>query len=356
MKKIVIAGGGTLGHILPIIPLLKELYNNYNLYFIGSKKGLERKYFIDNNITYYFKSIFYLDMDGFNRKNILKNVNTLIKYINSKKKLKNIYKTIKPDLVIGMGGYISGIVIKEAINKKIKTIIYEQNSILGLANKMVINKVDQVLLSYEINGIKNKNIKIIGNPRYSYVLENYKRKEEKTILIVSGSLGSKTINDFFINNIQYIIRKDYIIKIVVGKKYYNLNKDKINSINEEYKGKIIIYEFINDLVEELAKASVVISRSGASTISEIQALSVPTIFIPSPYVAKNHQYLNALYLKEKNCCFMIEEKDLDITKINEYINDLTSSYYKRKEITNNFKKLNTNDPKLDFIQIIKELI
>ena len=171
-KKIIISGGGTLGHILPIIPVIMDIYKQYDLYFIGTKKGLEKKYLENNDYNKYFKKMYFLDMEGINRKNIFKNIKVLYKYYIIRKQIIKIYETIKPNLIIGMGGYISGVSIKIANSKKIKTIIHEQNATMGLANKLVYKKVNKVLLSYDIDEIKEK--VVIGNPRYSYIKENYK--------------------------------------------------------------------------------------------------------------------------------------------------------------------------------------
>lgn len=351
-KKIIISGGGTLGHILPILPIVIELYRQYDFYFIGTRKGMEKSYFDNNDINKYFIKSYYLDMDGINRKNIFKNIKVIKKYIKIKHFLNELFKTLKPNLVIGMGGYISGVCIKQAIKLNIKTIIHEQNYVLGLANKLVYKKVNNVLLSFDNKLLKGNNIKVIGNPRYSYIKENYHKSYKNKILIFGGSLGSSYINDLIVNNYQSFKINNYTINLVVGNKYYNNNINKIEKINEcKY---IKIYKFINNIVEEMSQCDVVVSRAGATTLSEIMALNIPSIVIPSPNVTADHQYKNAKYYYDLGCIVLIEEKDLNYETLINEITDLVTNYkYKTKLITN-MTKLNHINPKNEFIKYIKE--
>lgn len=352
-KKIIITGGGTLGHILPFLPIILAIHHDYELYYIGSKRGIEEDYFNNSDFKKYFKNLYYLDMIGINRQNIFKNLKVLYKYFKVKRKIKKIYKEIKPDLIIGMGGYISGVCINVGIKKKFKTIIFEQNAVLGLANKLVQKKVNKLLLSYYISDVKCINSIVVGNPRYSYVKNKYINKEENIILIVGGSLGSKFINDLIINNMDYFKFNNYIIKIIVGKKYYNKNINKIKSINCN---NIIICDFVNDLVGEIAKASLVISRCGSSTLSELMALRKISILIPSPNVTDNHQYYNALKLYNDGCCEMIEEKNITKEKLYDMILCLITSYSYRTKIIDSINKIFNDDPLNNFIKVIKEEI
>ncbi len=354
-KKIIFCGGGTLGHILPFIPIVMNIYNKYDVYFIGTIKGMERKYFNENDLNKYFKQQFYLDMDGISRKNMFRNIKVIYKYFCINKQIREIYNKIKPNLIIGMGGYISGVCINKALKMNIKTFIHEQNAVMGLANKLIYKKVNKLLLSYDIKYIKTNNAIVIGNPRYSYVKENYIPKDKNIILIISGSLGSKCINDLIINNIDYLKYDNYLIKLVTGKKYYNEHEYKINKINNDYNN-IIIYPFLNNLLNEMKNSSLIISRSGATTISEIIGLSKPSILIPSPNVTNNHQYLNAKILEESNSCILVEEKNLNIEILDKYIRQIITNYGYKKQMMTNLKKLYKNDPLSDFIKLIEEEI
>ena len=328
-KRIIITGGGTLGHILPIIPVVMKIYDDYDLFYIGTKKKNKREYNNNNNLNKYLKKKYYLDMIGINRKNILKNINMIIKYIKVKKKINSFFNNINPDLVIGMGGYISGVVIKQANNKKIKTIIHEQNSVMGLSNKFVYKKVDKVLLVNEIKNLNIKNKQIIGNPRLNYVRENYEVSDKNYILIFGGSLGSDFINSLIIDNIDYFKIDNFIIYLVVGKKYYNKNMTTINEINNNC-NHIKIFAFLDNILDFMKDASLIISRAGASTISEILGLRKPSILIPSPNVTNNHQYYNALELYNKGCCELIEEDIMTKEKLYNLIIQILTNYQYKK--------------------------
>ena len=353
-KTIVITGGGTLGHILPIIPVIKDLTDDCNFVFIGTKKGLEKNYLENNNLNSLFKNLYFFDMNGINRKNIFNNIVTFIKYFKIRKKIKKVYKLNKPSLVIGMGGYISGVSIYIANKMKIKTIIHEQNSVLGLANKLVYKKVNYLLLSFPIKSLKGDNIKVVGNPRYSDVLDNYSPNDYlNNLLVVGGSLGSKKINDIIINNIEKF--KNINVTLITGNKYFNENIIEINNIMSIYKN-VKIFPFVNELVKMMSNSSIIVSRSGATTLNEIMALKKCAILIPSPNVTQNHQYYNALFLKEQNACILIEEKDLSDEELLKSIFLLYNNYGYKKQLQNNLNNIITNNPKKDFIEIIRELI
>lgn len=352
-KRIVITGGGTLGHILPIVPVIEKLHNQYDFIYIGSSKGVVKKYFEDKKIDQLFIKLYYLDMNGINRKNIFKNIKTMIKYFKCKKLVKRILNKNKVSLSIGMGGYISGVVIHLSIKAHIRTIIHEQNSVMGLANLLVYKKVDQVLLSYPINNIRNKNIKVIGNPRYSYVKENIKSYDNyNSILIMGGSLGSNKINDTILNNVDKLVK--YNISLITGEKYYQENILEIKNIENIYLN-IHIIAFANNILDIMKNSSLIISRSGATTISEIIALKKCSILVPSPNVTENHQFKNALYLQQNDCCILIEEENLEKELFNK-IDLLFTNYFYKKTIERNLEMLVTNNPLEEFIKTIKELV
>ena len=165
-------------------------------------------------------------------------------------------------------------------------------------------------------------------------------------------MGSDFINDLIIDNINKLDLYNNKIKLVTGKRYYNKNKEKINKTITKYKT-ISVYPFLNNLVEEMSKATFIISRSGATTISEIVGLSKPAILIPSPNVTSNHQYKNAVDLYNKKCCLLIEEKDLTIEKLNECIRLLITNYSYKKQMIYNLDNYYQNNPKNDFIKIIE---
>lgn len=352
MQKIIFVGGGTLGHIYPFIPVVKEIKDCYELYFIGTTNGLERS-LIER--TEGFKECFYLQMQGFRRRLSWYNIKTIKLYFQCKKEVNKIFDRIKPDLVIGMGGYISGVVLNVSLKRKIKTIIHEQNAVLGLANRLLVNKVDMVLLSFPVtNKIKNPHVKVIGNPRLSEIYYSYKihHEENKFIVIVGGSRGSEKINDLIIDCYNKLIALGYRIVLITGKKYYEKKSMEIKKILNK---QIQIIPFTEKLIEYLKRASIVISRSGATTLVELMALSKICLFIPSPNVTNNHQEKNADILVNKECALKLLEKDLTSDSLLSAIQTLENQDLRIK-FRNNMRKLANYHATEDFIKEISFLI
>lgn len=347
--KVLFVGGGTLGHIFPtfsIIDLIKD--RGGEVYFICGKRKEEIEILNKNDKI---DKVYFLDMIGLKRKISLSNILAIKKYLLAKKESKKILQEIKPDIVIGMGGYVSGAVLSVAIKMKIKTIIHEQNSVYGLVNKVFKNKVDKVLLSFEIE--KGKNIVTVGNPRVSefynkyYKLNSTKIKENK-ILVLGGTLGSEKINDYFINNYEKFKEKNIIVTLITGKKYYEKNEEKIKNIKYPFD----VIPFSNHIFDHMINSKIIISRSGATTISEIFGLKKMAILIPSPNVVNNHQYKNAKYFYDKKCVELLEENNIDnlFSKIVYY---LERDEARNDYIKNIAKTINFDSNKLFYEEILK---
>lgn len=303
---------------------------NYEIFFIGTTKGLEKKYIEQLNL---FNKTYYLDSEGFKRSISIKNIRALYKHFKNKLISKKLLNELRPNIVIGMGGYISGAVVRSAIKLNIKTMIHEQNSVYGLANRFLKSKVNKVLLTYNIDN--QKNVVLVGNPRVTEIYERYKTEkhlDEDYILVVGGSRGAKKINDLIISMEDKFMKNNLKVILIVGNKYFQENKDKINKVNSEV---IEIKDFVSDLPKYLLKAKVVITRSGATTLAEVMALRKTCIFIPSPNVTANHQEMNAKAICDFGGGIMLTEKDL-----NEEIlfKNILSLYYDknlRNKIVNN---------------------
>lgn len=347
--KVLFVGGGTLGHIFPtfpIIDLIKE--NGGEVYFICGKRKEEFE-ILNNNKK--IDKIYSLDMQGIKRKITLENFKTIKKYFKAKTKVKKILKEIKPDVVIGMGGYLSGAVLKVALKLKIKTIIHEQNSVYGLVNKVLKNKVDKVLLSYKIEN--GKNIVTVGNPRISeyyhkYYKNNDYKKQKNKVLVIGGTLGSEKINDYFLNNYDKFKEKNIMTTLITGVKYYEKNRDRIKNIKYPF----TIIPFTDKVYNYMTESKIVVCRSGATTISEVLGLKKMAILIPSPNVANNHQYKNAKFFYDKKCVELLEESDIDnlFSKIIYYLNNENE----RNNYINNIEKtVNFNSDKLFYEEILK---
>ena len=254
--------------------------------------------------------------------NIYKLTKSFFKNVKAYKKIKQMLKNEKIDLIVGMGGYISGISIYAGINLKIKTIIHEQNSVIGTANKLVAKKVNMFLTTFDMRKYNN-NQYVVGNPRYTIALKSYnpKLKNKKHILITSGTLGSKIVNEIGIKFLNSSESLNYFTTLITGKRYYDEVISKINKGNH-YE----VLSFTNDMINYMNKAGIIISRSGSTTIFELLALRCVPIFIPSPNVTKNHQYYNALDIVEKGIGKLIEESSLTLELIMNNLNNIINNY------------------------------
>ncbi len=325
--KVIVSAGGTGGHIYPalaIIDKIKEKEPNSEFLYIGTHNRMENDIIPKRNIPFRTIEIF-----GLERKNILKNFRTLYYFIKSYVACRKIIKEFNPDIVIGVGGYVTGPVLFAAHSLKYKTFIHEQNTKLGKANKFLSKYADKIAVSFE-NTLKYIDIDkgvFTGNPRGESAINTpeYSKKElglslgKRTVLIVMGSLGAGKVNDGLIKSINLFSKKNYEVLFITGREHY----DKIKSTDIPSNVKLLPY--LDGLPGAMKIADVIVSRAGATSLSEITALLKPSILIPSPYVANNEQYYNAADLIENNCAIMIEEKNFTgeglVNKIDELINN-----------------------------------
>ncbi len=327
MMRVVISAGGTGGHIYPalaIINKIKEMEPNSEFLYIGTHNRMEKDVVPKHGIP--FESI---EIYGFNRKNLLKNFKTIKCLIKAKKECKKIIKEFKPDIAIGVGGYVTAPVIMAAHSLGIKTFIHEQNSVAGKANLTLSKIVDLIGVSFESskNEFPKEKTIFTGNPCSEDALkkpamnksELKLSKDKKLVLFVMGSLGSYKVNEFLIDTMKLFNNKDYEILYVTGNNYYEeISKNKFPS-------NVKVVPYIDSMTRIMKNTDLIVTRAGASTLSEIIALDLPSILIPSPYVPNNHQFKNALDLVNNNAAILVEEKDLKgdilIRKIDSIIND-----------------------------------
>lgn len=357
--KYVISAGGTGGHIYPalaIINKIKQEDKDANILYIGTTNRMESKIIPEKNIPYIG-----IELSGLNRKNILKNIKVVSNLNKSYKKVKNEIVKFKPDIVIGVGGYVTFPVICAAHKLGIKTVIHEQNSVPGLTNKVLSKIVDRVFISLpgSRDFFKTKNIVYTGNPRSQEVTmvkpivkEKYGlNTSKKLVIIVMGSLGSMTMNQKLKDIIPCFKNKDYEVVFVTGNNYYDDYKDiRIDNVK--------IVPFIDNMLEYIKASALIVSRSGASIISEITVSGVPSILVPSPYVTNNHQYKNALELANVGASEILSEEEFNVenllNKIDEILND-ESKYQKMVEAN---LKLGVKDSQdriyKEIIKVIKE--
>lgn len=348
-------GGGTLGHIFPIIPVvrkMKERDESLKVYFIGTTNGLERDYIESTKL---FTKTFYLDSQGFKRKLSLSNFQTIFKYFKAKHQSKKILKSLNCNMVVGMGGYVTGSVLRSALDLKIKTVIHEQNSVYGLTNKLLKKRVNLVLLAYSIE--QNNKTFIVGNPRISEIYQKYKYllhyNPHRNVLIVGGSRGANRINDLIISLKDEFERRDIEVLLITGNKYYQENLDKIKELSNQ---RFIIQGFVDDLPKYLIDARVVVTRCGATTLSEIMALKRVALLIPSPNVTNNHQERNALEIVRRQGALMIKEDEVTKEKLLINIINLLDNEHLRKRIMNNLNMIADYNSCEKFIEKLDELM
>jgi len=356
--RVIITAGGTGGHIYPalaIVNKIKEIEPNSEFLYIGTHDRMEKDIVPKYGIP--FETI---EMYGFNRKKLLKNFKTLNCLIKAKKKCKKMIKNFNPDIVIGVGGYVTAPVISTAKKLGYKTFIHEQNSIPGKANLYLSNYADVIGISFKSteNSFPKDKVFFCGNPcsEDALLVDVASKKEfnlndnKKLVLFVMGSLGASTVNDFLIKTMELFNNKDYEILFVTGKKDY----DKISKL--KFPNNVKVVPYVDKMTRIMKKTDIMVTRAGASTLSEIISLEIPSILIPSPYVPNNHQFKNAQDLVNKDAAIIIEEKDLKGDIIVRNIDNLINDENKIKNIKNNLKSMQVNNSATIIYEKIKELV
>ena len=359
IKRIIFSGGGTGGHIYPAISIANELLSrdgNTEILFIGSKNKMEMK-IVPN---YGFK-IFGLWISGYNRKNYIKNIFLPLKLFISLLQSFIIIKKFKPSIVIGTGGYASGPAMYVANLLKIPTLIQEQNSYPGITNKLLCNRVNKICVAYKnLDKFFPKNkIVLTGNPVRSNILKNSNLYDDgieffdldldkKTMLVIGGSLGSREINKAIYSIKEYFRYINLQVIWQCGKLYYNEYKQKDISYD------IKLYDFLDKIDLAYSVADFIVSRAGASSVSELSIVGKPVIFIPSPNVAENHQLENSLAIVKNEGALLIEEKNIEDLK--KMISELNSSSNLRNKLSKNIKKTAYINATNDIVDEIKKLL
>ncbi|MCR5150061.1 MAG: undecaprenyldiphospho-muramoylpentapeptide beta-N-acetylglucosaminyltransferase [Clostridiales bacterium] len=368
-KKILIAAGGTGGHINPALGIagyIKDRHPSTEIVFVGTKDKMESR--LVPQAGYELRTI---EISGFYRslnwESFKHNIITLSRLLKSSSQAKKIIKDFKPDLVIGFGGYVSGPVLRMAAKLHIPTAIHEQNAFPGVTNKALAGRVDRVMLTspQAEKYIKSKNpVVVTGLPVRNDLLKADRREAverlntngKPVILSMGGSLGAKPVNDAVLGMmIQKKDDGDCIFLHATGKNGGDFIDKLKNAGIDPDEGTFRVTEYLN-IPECLPAADLVISRSGASTLSELQALGKPSILIPSPYVAENHQFHNAMALVNNDAAVIIEEKDLTPELLTEKVNELIHDPDRLKEIGNNAEKMAVTDAGEKIYKTLCELI
>ncbi|WP_028289088.1 undecaprenyldiphospho-muramoylpentapeptide beta-N-acetylglucosaminyltransferase [Olleya sp. ITB9] len=341
--KIILSGGGTGGHIYPAIAIANELKSRFpesEFLFVGAKDRMEME-----KVPQAGFDIKGLWITGIERKLTLKNMMFPFKLISSLWNARKIIKQFKPDVAIGTGGFASGPLLQVAALKGIPCLIQEQNSYPGITNKLLAKKVEKVCVAY--NGLerffpKQKIIKT-GNPVRQDLLDITSKRAEaikhfnlvegkQTLLVLGGSLGAKAINELLERELDYLQTLNLQIIWQCGKLYYQTYKLYGNTKHVQ------VHQFINKMDYAYAAADFIISRAGASSVSELCIVGKPVVFVPSPYVAEDHQTKNATAIVKQNAAVLIAQEDLKVDFKNKF-GQLVASKEKQEELSNNIKKL-----------------
>ncbi len=356
--RIIVSAGGTGGHIYPalaIINKIKERHKDCEILYIGTTDRMESTLVPSLGIKYEG-----ITMKGLNRKNIFKNFSVIKSFYDGIKRAKEIIKGFKPDIVLGIGGYITAPVIIAAHKLGIKTFIHEQNSIPGLSNKILKKYVDVIGVSLKesMQYFKGRKVIFTGNPRSEEAAkakpvnkEKYGLTEsKKLVLFVMGSLGSLTITNLMHDIIPEFKDKNYEVLFVTGKNYFNSYNDL--KIPDNVK----LVSNLDDMLNVLKKTDLIVTRAGASTIAEITAIGIPAIMIPSPYVTHNHQEKNAEILKVNEAAIVIKEKDLTKDNLLQNIDSIISSKDKIIKMKKNSKRLGVIDSATKIVETIEDMV
>jgi len=341
--KFIISGGGTGGHIYPAIAIANELklrFPSCKILFVGAKGKMEMQKV--PQAGYDIKGLW---ISGIQRKSFWRNLILPFKFVYSLLKSQKIIKKFQPDVVIGTGGFASVAVLFMATQMKIPALIQEQNSFPGITNKVLAKKVQTICVAY--SGLEKffpkDKIVFTGNPVRQDVLNQNENKSEalqyfdlqsdkKTLLVLGGSLGARRINQLIESEIEFITKQNIQIIWQCGTLYFK-EYQKYNQIENVH-----VRAFIDRMDLAYLGADFIISRAGASSVSELSIVGKPTIFIPSPNVAEDHQTKNAKAVTDKNAAILIRETELSDT-FEPIFTQLINDTQLQKELSQNFKKL-----------------
>lgn len=346
--KVILAGGGTGGHIFPAIAIanaIKNLQPEAQILFVGAKGKMEME-----KVPQAGYEIKGLDIAGFNRSSLIKNIGLPLKLVKSFLQVRRIINEFKPDAVIGVGGYSSFPVLRFAQNKGIATFIHESNSFAGKSNILLGKKATKIFVASD--GMENffpkAKLMITGNPVRSAIAQSTVAKEEalkffglrtdkKTVLVVGGSLGAKSINEAIDAGIDEFEKNNLQLIWQTGKPYAAQGK-----AGSEGRSNVWVNDFITQMENAYAAADVVISRAGAMAIAEICLVAKPAVFVPYPHAAEDHQTVNAMHLVNKKAALMVKDSEAK-EKLVSTIISLANDETKQTELKQNIKPLGVSD-------------
>ena len=363
MKRIIISGGGTGGHIFPAISIanaIRARYPEVEILFVGAENRMEME-----RIPAAGYKIIGLPVAGFDRKNLLRNIGVLIKLQKSLLLARKIIRDFKPEIAIGVGGYASGPTLKAANRMHIPTLLQEQNSYAGITNKLLAKKAAKICVAYD--GMEQffpkEKIVLTGNPvRKDLQYPEEKRKEaygyfklnpnKKTVLVVGGSLGARTINQSMIKGLKKICNSNVQFIWQSGKYYFESSKKEMQNYPES---PVFLFDFISRMDLAYSVADLIISRAGAGSISEFCMLGKAVVLVPSPNVAEDHQTKNAMSLVNKSAAVMIADKDAENLLIDKAL-ELIHNESELQSLSANILKLALPDAANSIVDEIEKIL
>jgi len=358
--KFILSGGGTGGHIYPAVAIANELklrFPDCEILFVGAQDKMEMQKVPQAGYT-----IEGLWIAGLQRKLTLQNMMFPFKLVSSLWKSRKIIKKFKPDAVIGTGGFASGPLLQVANSNNIPTVIQEQNSYPGITNKILSKKANVICVAYENleRFFPKDKIVFTGNPVRQDLLDSDSKTQvgithfklddnRRTLLILGGSLGARRVNQLIEKELDFILASGIQVFWQCGKLYF----EEYNKYNDKENVQVVAFIDRMDLI--YAVADFVISRAGASSVSELCLVGKPTIFIPSPNVAEDHQTKNAKAIVDKKGAILLKESELD-NKFETTFSELISNESHQKELSQNIKKLAKPNATKDIVEQIIKLI
>ena len=365
MKKIIVSGGGTGGHIFPAISIanaVKKRWPESEILFVGAEDRMEME-----RVPAAGYNIVGLPVAGFDRKRPLKNIAVVMKLLRSMKKARRIVLDFKPDIAVGVGGYASGPILRAAAAKDVPTLIQEQNSYAGVTNRMLAKQASTICVAYE--GMEKffpkEKIVLTGNPcRQDLVVSEENRREgyaffgldpeKKTILMVGGSLGARTLNESIVKAFPLLTKSDDVQVVWQCGKYYYAEVLRLQA-EGKVPSNVRLLDFVARMDYAYSVADLVISRAGAGSISEFSLLQKAVILVPSPNVAEDHQTMNARALVDKDAAVMVSDQ-LAPDVLFDVALALVRNDERRQQLSENIGKLAQHDSAERIVDEIEKLI
>jgi UDP-N-acetylglucosamine--N-acetylmuramyl-(pentapeptide) pyrophosphoryl-undecaprenol N-acetylglucosamine transferase len=363
LERVIISGGGTGGHIFPALAIANEIGKRYpdaEILFVGALGRMEME-----KVPAAGYKIIGLPVTGFPRKPGVKMLTFVVRLMKSNRLAQKIINQFMPQIAIGVGGFASGPLLRAAAKKGVPTLIQEQNSYAGITNKLLGKKANTICVAYDKMGryFPKEKIVFTGNPVRECLLNQVDnnleaidffslRNPEKVILIVGGSLGARSVNNAVLKNISLIAKSDVEVIWQTGSIYYREILEKMKDATPE---NLHIHEFLTRMDLAYAAAGVVISRAGAGTISELCLVGKPSILVPSPNVAEDHQTKNAKALAEKGAAVLIPDAEIEKKLLQEAIR-LLKDKEACKKLSENITKLARPDATRHIVDEVEKLL